>query len=116
MKYRDSAVIIYKDKFTDDIYCRLCSNEETIRNATRLLGDASDYICGDYVCLKNGRYMEPPIFDNTKHDIIFSITECHICPDCSISIEQCPHNVKKIAIDCMNSLDTYIRKKDTDDN
>lgn len=114
MKYRDNAVIIFKDKFTDDMGCKLCSNKELPNNMDRILGDAYSYVCTSYRCMisTSPNQIHSPFFDNTKHTIILSIDTCKICPGCIVNMKQCPHNIEKLVIDCMNSLDNYTKKED----
>ena len=99
--YRDNAVIIFRDKNTDQTYCRLCL--KTI-NTIDPVFSCNMMQCA---CSYTNNEVCRPFFDNIKHKIILSIDKCFLCNSCSVGNN--PQNCREIVRNVVNSCIENIR-------
>ncbi len=93
MIYRDSTIILFRDKVTGHTCCRLCLRPRGMIPCN--VPYCSGWEC---VCSITKKTIRRPFFDNTKHKILLSLDKCFLCDICSYNNEpsMCNKNVYPI--------------------
>lgn len=114
MRYRDSSIVAYYNRKDARIYCRLCISKDV--DSSVVFSDECAY---NMQCCCYGshpdKYSKFFRFDNTKHDIVISESECKMCSyhngNCLVKRgHECPFNIPKYLKDFSNQIDESRRE------
>ena len=109
MKHRDSPITAYYNRITEIVVCRLCVSTNVPTGLSLVFG----YTCYSMTCCScdgHPKNIYGFYFDNTKHDIVISETECKMCSyhegNCLVKRGYtCPFNIPEYTKDFANKID-----------
>lgn len=104
--YRDSVIIMFRDKNTDQTYCRLCLKSI---NTPDPVFRCNRKRC---VCSYLNKTVCRPFFDNSKHEIILSVDKCFLCSSCSVgnNPQKCREIVREVVNNCIENIRNSARE------
>jgi len=113
MKHRDSSIVAYYNKIDRVIYCRLCISKN-VRTSIVFRNTCNTMICCSYGTHPN-KHSGNFHFNNTKHDIVISESECRMCSyhegNCLVKRGYtCPFNIPEYTKDFANKID-HLKKE-----